>query len=139
MIERKRRKLPIMVPMASFGDIAFLLIIFFMLASNFVKEAHIELERVEAGNIEEVDPAPVSVTMDVDGVCYLQGAVQPIGSLESAVSMLIENAEDKRVAMTIDKNLVYKQYSEVQMSLVRAGATIIAIGDIGEPSTKENN
>ena len=139
MIERKRRKLPIIVPIASFGDIAFLLIIFFMLASNFVKEAHIELERVEAGNIEEVDPAPVSVTMDVDGVCYLQGAVQPIGSLESAVSMLIENAEDKRVAMTIDKNLVYKQYSEVQMSLVRACATIIAIGDIGEPSTKENN
>ena len=139
MIEHKRRKLPIMVPIASFGDIAFLLIIFFMLASNFVKEAHIELERVQAGNIEEVEPAPVSVTMDVDGVCYLQGAVQPVGSLESAVSMLIEGAEDKRVAMTIDKNLTYKQYGEVQMALVRAGATIIAIGDIGETSTKEND
>jgi biopolymer transport protein ExbD len=128
-----------MVPIASFGDIAFLLIIFFMLASNFVKEGHIELERVQAGNIDEVDPAPVSVTMDVDGVCYLQGAIQPVGSLEAAVSQLIEHAEDERVAMTIDKNLVYKQYSEVQMSLVRAGATIIAIGDIGEPSTKEND
>jgi biopolymer transport protein ExbD len=139
MIEHKRRKLPIMVPIASFGDIAFLLIIFFMLASNFVKEAHIELERVQAGNIEEVEPAPVSVTMDVDGVCYLQGQVQPVGSLESAVSMLVEGAEDKRVAMTIDKNLTYKQYGEVQMALVRAGATIIAIGDIGETTTKEND
>ena len=139
MIEYKRRKLPILVPLASFGDIAFLLIIFFMLASNFVKEAHIELERVEAGNIEEVKPAPVSVTLDADGVCYLQGKVQPIGSLESAVSMLVEGAEDKRVAMTIDKNLVSKQYSPVQMALVRAGATIIAIGDIGQPSSKEND
>ena len=127
------------IDVGSFSDIAFLLIIFFMLASNFVKEAHIELERVQAGSIEEVEPTTVSVTMDADGVCYLQGAVQPIGSLEVAVSQLIEHAEDKRVAMTIDKNLVYKQYSEVQMSLVRAGATIIAIGDIGEPSTKEND
>jgi biopolymer transport protein ExbD len=139
MIEHKRRKLPIMVPLASFGDIAFLLIIFFMLASNFVKEAHIELERVQAGNIEEVEPASVSVTMDVDGVCYLQGQVQPVGSLEAAVAMEIQDADDKRVAMTIDKNLTYKQYGEVQMALVRAGATIIAIGDIGEPSTKEND
>ena len=40
-----------MIPIASMGDIAFLLIIFFMLTSNFIQEAHIRLTPASAADV----------------------------------------------------------------------------------------
>ena len=45
MAIRRRKKPNLVLPLSSMGDIAFLLIIFFMLASNFMKTGNVDLQR----------------------------------------------------------------------------------------------
>ena len=53
--ERRRRKANIIVPLASMGDIAFLLIIFFILTTNFVKEQDKQIEIASSNDIETIN------------------------------------------------------------------------------------
>ena len=47
MAIRRRKKPSLVLPLSSMGDIAFLLIIFFMLASNFMKTGNAEGKMVQ--------------------------------------------------------------------------------------------
>ena len=57
MAIRKRKKPSLVLPLSSMGDIAFLLIIFFMLASNFMKTANVDLEEAHAADLERQEAA----------------------------------------------------------------------------------
>ena len=70
---RRRRRIPVVVPVASMGDIAFLLIIFFMLTSNFMKNRAIELEDARSPDIDVLKKTQVTVTLDEDNFLRLQG------------------------------------------------------------------
>ena len=89
MINRKRRKMSIIVPIASMGDIAFLLIIFFILASNFAQEAHIEFDPAKSPDIEKMERSQVSVVVDQEGQIWLQGEECPVDLLDGGVEALL--------------------------------------------------
>ncbi|MFT5129243.1 MAG: biopolymer transport protein ExbD, partial [Rhodothermales bacterium] len=59
--------------LATMGDIALLLIIFFMLEANFIKEAHVQVELPTSPDIDEIEDSQVSVVMDADALVYVQG------------------------------------------------------------------
>jgi biopolymer transport protein ExbD len=128
MIRRRRRVQPV-VPVASMGDIAFLLIIFFMLTSNFMKNRAIDLDEASSPDIDTVKKTQVTVTLDKEGVLRLQGETCHEGMLESGVAALVKDVEDKRVVLKIDKNLTKEKYLPVFMALSRAGAKIALVGD----------
>ena len=67
MAIRRRKKPSLVLPLSSMGDIAFLLIIFFMLASNFMKTSNVELEKPDAPSLEQQEPPKCSVLLDKDG------------------------------------------------------------------------
>ncbi len=127
MIRRRKRKPPV-IPIASMGDIAFLLIIFFMLTSNFMKNRSIELEEPTSADIQEVKKTQVSVTVDRDCVLRLQGEVCDLEMLEGGVNALTKDADDKRVQLKIDKNLTKEEYIGVFLALSRANAKIVLVG-----------
>jgi biopolymer transport protein ExbD len=127
-MKRRKRKVGILVPIVSMGDIAFLLIIFFMLASNFVKEAHVELDKARSPDIENMSESKVSVKVDKDGSVWLQGEPCPVGLLESGVQALVDGMEDKTVTLTIDKDLSHDVYGDVMLELSKAGAEIALVG-----------
>ena len=77
---RTRRRVNIYVPTASMGDIAFLLIIFFMLTSKFMQESHVVYKEAESPDIVTVDDTSFSVIVDEKGAIWLQG--QPCSSPE---------------------------------------------------------
>jgi len=110
------------------GDIAFLLIIFFMLTSNFIKEAHIELTPPAAPELETLETTPVAIAVDRDGIVWLQGKECPPSLVENAVEALIEDKRDKTVTLRVDKDLPHGSYGSVIMALSRAGAEIAMIG-----------
>ena len=129
MIRRKKR-IPMIVPTASMGDIAFLLIIFFMLASNFMKQANIKSENPASPDVETQEAAQLSVVLDADATLWFQGeqlneASQLIGKLEQS----LENHRDRPVHVKIDKNLVRKDYLPIIQALSESGATTVLIGD----------
>lgn len=117
-----------MIPVASMGDIAFLLIIFFMLTSNFMKESDIKLEEAQAPDIEEMKDSQLSVSVDEEGKVYLQGAEISVNNLRSEVKAYIADKEDKTVMLKIDKNLKQEQFGDIFLELSNSGAEIALIG-----------
>ena len=99
-----RRVRPITVPTTSMGDIAFLLIIFFMLTSNFMKQKNIELDKPAGPDVEQVEKAPVSVALDKDGLLWVQGAEVPINGLSGELAALRSEGGERPVHVTIDKS-----------------------------------
>jgi len=130
-LARKKKSLSILVPIASMGDIAFLLIIFFMLTSNFMKESNIKLEKPESDEIEKIEKSNVSVAVDVDGEIYLQGKPCQLNDLKQAVEIMMQEAKKKQkfVTLKIDKNLTQKTYGPILMELSKAGVEIALVGN----------
>lgn len=126
-IARRRRRAPY-VPTASFGDIAFLLIIFFMVTSTFMREKHIAANSAQSVDLEKIKPAAVSVVLDQNGVIWLQGEPCPASALEPAVSALISDIQDKTVTVRIDRDQPQKNFGDILMALSGAGADIVLLG-----------
>lgn len=127
MVPRRKRS-NVIIPVASMGDIAFLLIIFFMLTSNFMKNRAIQLDEPSSPDIEAVKKTQVTVTVDQDGLIRLQGEDCDLDLLENGVGALIKDIDDKRVQLKVDKNLTKEQYIGVFHALSRANAKIVLVG-----------
>lgn len=129
MIRRRRRRQSPMIPVASMGDIAFLLIIFFMLVSNFVKQSNIEVTNPVSPDIDTIEPLQVTVILDKNGVIWLQGNVVPVDALEGAIGIILEGRKDKRVELKVDRNLAMDQVKPVRNALVATDARLVLVGD----------
>ena len=70
-MRRRRRKADPYVPTTSMGDIAFLLIIFFMVCSNFAKEASQKLKPPKAADLQKIQESSISVSIDEQGLIYI--------------------------------------------------------------------
>ena len=126
---RRRKHMDLVLPTSSMGDIAFLLIIFFMLASNFMKSANVELENAQSEDIDTVDAGDVSIVMDAGGVIYVQGIEATAGEVSSAVTQAVGDHRDRPVHVRIDKNLTKTQFMPVIEALGEAGVKVILEGD----------
>ncbi|MCJ8332334.1 MAG: biopolymer transporter ExbD [Lentisphaeria bacterium] len=122
-----------MMPIASMGDIAFLLIIFFMVCSNFVTESNIEYKSPNAVDVAPVD-GEISVVVDKDGEIYVDGdPVDNPKSLTSTIETMLESAKEKDganyVLFKCHAELTREQFQPVMEAIVEAGGVVIAVGD----------
>ena len=74
----KTRRVTPAVPLASMGDIAFLLTIFFILTSNFAKDDTRKIKPPTARELEQMEKQNVSVSIDSDGGMFFNG--RPVAS-----------------------------------------------------------
>ncbi len=116
------------IPIVNIGDIAFLLIIFFILTSTFMRETYIKHTPPTSKDIARMKDTPVSVTVDSKGVVWLQGVRTNVETLDSGVSALLEGKKDKMVMVKIDKGLSHQQYGPVLKAVGGAGAEIALVG-----------
>jgi biopolymer transport protein ExbD len=126
---RRKKRMPAIVPLASMGDIAFLLIIFFILAS--IPKGDPKLTRAEAENLGEIEKTSTSVVMDEDGQCYLQNekvATEALTGLLKSHFADPNQKGDRRVVVEIDRNLPYETYKHVYSSVSEAGGIVMAQG-----------
>ena len=127
MIKRRKTSLPI-IPTASMGDIAFLLIIFFMLASNFMKSANVKAEEPASPDVEQQEPALVSVIYDQEGKLWLQGVEIGMGELAGGVQVAVGDDRKLPVHVKIDKARTGVDFLPVIRSLSEAGVRIMLTG-----------
>lgn len=129
----RRRKMGIAVPTTSMGDIAFLLIIFFMVCSNFAKEASITYEPPLAVDVDSVENAPTSVVLDAEGDLYLNGKrVADVAAVESMIeSFLVGKTtnEERMVLFKCDRGIEKRVFEPVLEAITRAGGLLVAVGD----------
>ena len=132
---KKRRHVPI--PVASMGDIAFLLIIFFMLLSEFAKDRDLALEPPTSQHVEKPEQiAAVRVGIDENGAIYLDGQpVQSVKDVEWGVRALLTDTvtdDQRHVQLKVDRDLPYETYQPVIKAIAEGGGILQAVGELPE-------
>jgi biopolymer transport protein ExbD len=135
----KARRAPPVIPLASMGDIAFLLTIFFILTSNFAKDDTRNIRAPRAAELAQMEQQSVSVSIDSDGGIFFNG--RPIGSaelIEAGVAGLLSGKKDPRERMVVfrcDQGVDKKVFEPVLAAISRAGGVIAAVGEASRPAT----
>ena len=125
-----------MMSTTSMGDIAFLLIIFFMLSSNFMKTANVNAEDPASADVETQEPGNVSVVLDATGDVWLQGVKVGVTELASGVKDAVGEHREKPVHVRIDKNLPREKFMPVIEAVSEAGVRVMLTGALPEAPAK---
>ena len=127
------------IPVASLGDIAFLLITFFIFCSTFSRSGGGKLTPPQSNHLTQLMEGKVSVDIDEEGKIYVQGQIVPDASaVETSVGILIEGAttdQGKTVMFKCDKHVTKQVFEPVLGAIAKAGATIAALGE--RPNDKQ--
>lgn len=130
---RRRRRRAIIVPVVSMGDIAFLLIIFFVLCSNIAREAGISVEPPVSVDLDQVDESTLVVAIDAESQIYFQGRkVHDADSLETEVADRLRDAtsdKERRVLLRCDRAVDRAVFEPVMDAITRAGGIVVAVGE----------
>ena len=129
----KRIRPAIMVPVASMGDIAFLLIIFFVLAARFSEDSGIKIERAKSEDIVKIEEhPPVSIMMDGDGQLWVDGAEVTKDNLLTSVEERLVGYEQerRRLLVTFDANLTYADFEPIAEILAQLNAPLMMAGQL---------
>lgn len=134
---RKKRKV-IPVPVASMGDIAFLLIIFFLVCSEVSKDNNqIKLTSPNSEHVEKTKAVVVArVDVDEKGEIYFDGTrVESAKDVEWGIRALLTNtvSDDQRhVQFRCDKNQPREIFEPVLQAIATGGGIIEAVGEPAE-------
>jgi biopolymer transport protein ExbD len=121
------------VPVASMGDIAFLLIIFFMVCSRFAKDPGVTIEPPTTVDVSKLEDYPIVVLIDADAQIYFQG--EPIDSaaqVEEEVRRLVEGKEDEKsrtVLLRCDRTVGKQVFEPVIEAIAKGGGRVAAVGE----------
>src|SRR4051812_18739023 len=101
----RRRQYPCEVPAVAMGDIAFNLLIFFVILAKAQDDSHVRLRPASSAALQEMGQTRASVAVDVDNKLFLNGQVIGIAQLERRLNEILGNApaEERRVQVRIDR------------------------------------
>ncbi len=105
------------------ADIAFLLIIFFMVTTIFAKEKGLQIVLPEPIEVKIAQKNITKVYVDANGIVRLDGEViEEIGDLKDKIKMKIAENESLIVAMKTERECPYGRMVEVfdQLKLAEA-------------------
>ncbi len=88
---------------SSLTDIVLLLLIFFLLTSQFVIQTGVKVKLPGAKNNEEAAPSRLVVTLTADQKVYLGAKETSIDALPGKISDVVKNAPEQNLIIRADK------------------------------------
>ncbi|MBT5380713.1 MAG: biopolymer transporter ExbD [Opitutae bacterium] len=131
---KKRRHVP--VPIASMGDIAFLLIIFFLVCSEVSKDkTNLQVTLPESRHVEKDDVTVAArVAIDENGEIYLDGVkVDGAKDVEWGIRALLTNTvteEQRHVQLKCDAAIPKETFEPVIKAIAEGGGRLKAVGEL---------
>jgi len=127
----KRRKMKADVPSTAMGDIAFNLLIFFVILARAQDDSHLQWQPAQASQLEGVASTKVSVLIDKGNKLYLNG--QEIGQerLAKGIGDILGAAPQgqRTVLLKVHKSATALYYEPVIESISAAGGDLVHILD----------
>ena len=123
---KRKSKVASEIPDSSLADIAFLLLIFFMVTTVFRKEQQREIEMPEAEATQRVDEKRKDILhlwVDPDGSVFINDQRVPTENISDMVLPMFESS-DRRLVVAIrsDRNVPYNMINDITEELRDAGA-----------------
>jgi biopolymer transport protein ExbD len=130
----KKKRRAVSVPVASMGDIAFLLIIFFLVCSEESKEKTIDAVMPKSVYVEKVKTSVAArVSIDKDGVIFFDGQrVDGPKDIEWGVRAALARtiSDDQRhVQFKCHSGHAREIFEPVMQAIAEAGGIIEAVGE----------
>jgi biopolymer transport protein ExbD len=124
MLVRRRRwhRLQVQAPLTALIDIVFLLLIYFLLTTNFMVDEGIKIKlpqaKASAPQTEEV----ITVYVDKEGRAFLEKKEVADGQLFDRLREMIGNAANKMVVVRADREVILNKAVKVMDIAKAAGA-----------------
>lgn len=125
---RSKLRLENTIPMASMADIAFLLIIFFLLTSTFARDRGLDIKLPRAATTEQLPKRAITVQIGRDGEIRLNGRPVQAHQFQQALAAALAQTSLKKVTVRADADVAYgRVFSVVDIArLEGARATTLA-------------
>ncbi|HFD31426.1 MAG TPA: biopolymer transporter ExbD [Gammaproteobacteria bacterium] len=108
-------------------DMVFILLIFFMVTTTFVKDMKLDLERPSASSGAAASTKAIRVFIDQYGDIYVDNQPLRIYSLQGKLRDMLRSSTEKSVLVVTDENVTAKLVLEVVDQTRLAGATDVGV------------
>ena len=108
-------------------DIVFIMLIFFIVTSTFVKEPGADINRPEAMTAKERKFASILVAIDAENKIWIDKDEVPLETVRSAVEQLKQENPKGTAVVQVDRNAESRYLVEVVNQIRAAGVTDIAV------------
>jgi biopolymer transport protein ExbD len=115
------------IDMTPMLDIVFIMLIFFIVSTTFVKEAGVEINRPTASTAEEQENAGVMVAVTADGLIWLEGNQTDVRMIRPKLERLKVEQPDVGVMVQADENAKTGLLIKVMDQIKLAGIEQIAV------------
>ena len=121
-----KRRFEASVPSMAMGDIAFLLLIFFVILARAQDDSHLQWEPAADVELEQAKNYKASVVIDADKKTYLNGRPISQAQLEDALTGLLGNAEASKrtVLLKVHKDATAIHFEPVIEAVSKSGGEI---------------
>ena len=108
-------------------DMVFILLIFFMVTTTFVKDMKLDLDRPSASSAASASTKATRVFIDKFGEVYVDNQPVRIYSLQSKLRDMLRISTEKSVLVVTDENVPAKLVLEVIDQCKLSGATNVGV------------
>ena len=122
-----RRKLEVSPPYVSMADIAFNLVLFFLILAKTTDDSHLKWEPAKSADTKQVANARVSIAVDKDNKIYFNG--KEIGTRDLAAAISAEIGDDpdspnRVVLLKIHKDTLAATFEPIMEAVSQTGCEV---------------
>lgn len=124
-----RRQFKVEVPSVAMGDIAFNLLVFFVILAKAQDDSHVKWQPSQSTKVEAANKSTVSVAIDQESKVFLNGREIGLASLAKAIEDRLGDAPAglRTVLLKIDKEAQAVKFEQVLAAASEAGGEIVHI------------
>ena len=119
---RKRKRYGIQAPLTSLIDIVFLLLIYFLLTTNFLVDEGINIKLPQAKAAAPQIEQEITIYVDKNGKAFLRDKEIPLNLLFIELKNMIGNQKDRLVIIKADRAVILNKAVKVMDLAKAAGA-----------------
>jgi len=124
-----RGKLKVEVPSVAMGDVAFNLLIFFVILARAQDDSHLKWQAAVTPKVEPTDHARASVLVDVNNRLYVNGQEIGISQLASELTELLKDAPagDRIVLLKVHRATQAQRFEPIIEAISEAGGDLVHV------------
>jgi len=119
---RRRKRFQVQVPLTSLIDIVFLLLIYFLLTTNFMVDEGIKIKLPQAKAAAPQTEEVITVYVDQEGRAFLGTDEVPLAELFDRIKQKIGSKQDELVVIRADRAVILNKAVKVMDIAKAAGA-----------------
>ncbi len=129
MLVHKKKKTPykIQAPLTSLIDIVFMLLIYFLLTTNFMVDEGITIKLPQARAGAPQITKEITIYVDQDGLAYLANQQIPLDQLFTKLKEQIAGQKDRLVVVKADRTVMLNKVVKVMDIAKAAGAERLSL------------